>query len=177
MLMFVLIDPLGFPDCTIIMMCSGFGANAGCGDGSSDGRGGFQTRPHARDASHAPGWPGGNHKPKAERGLTGMKQASARFISSLGRFRQRPPDYHVSCDAGGIFYGGNWYETALRNGLVAPLNKRTYLPIPKDAAGLPRDASLRDAGKGDGIFYRAMHPYGMLRVCRKSSAILHAGMK
>ena len=31
--------------------------------------------------------------------------------------------------------------------------------------------------RGDGIFYRAMHPYGMLIACRKNPRCLHAAMK
>ena len=53
--MFALIGPPGTLYRTIMMRSSGIGGNGVCGDIRSDGRGGFQTHPLARDASHAPG--------------------------------------------------------------------------------------------------------------------------
>ena len=50
MLMFALIGPLGFPDRTIMMICTGIGGDDLCGDGRGDGGGGFETHPYVRDA-------------------------------------------------------------------------------------------------------------------------------
>jgi len=49
-----LIDPLGFPDRAIMMICTRFGVDGVCGDGRGDGRGdgggGFETHPYVGDA-------------------------------------------------------------------------------------------------------------------------------